>query len=60
MNAEDEEWGETRLEEVLRAAGGGLGATHLIERILERADGFVAGAPQYDDMTLVVVRVLPS
>jgi sigma-B regulation protein RsbU (phosphoserine phosphatase) len=60
MNAEDEEWGETRLEEVLHTAGGGLGATHLIERILERADGFVAGAPQYDDMTLVVVRMLPS
>ncbi len=60
MNAEDEEWGEARLEEVFRAAGGELGATHLIERILERADGFVAGAPQYDDMTLVVVRVLPA
>jgi serine phosphatase RsbU (regulator of sigma subunit) len=30
----------------------------LIERVLEAADAFVAGAPQYDDMTLVVVRAV--
>jgi serine phosphatase RsbU (regulator of sigma subunit) len=29
----------------------------LIARIMTAADAFVAGAAQYDDMTLVVVRV---
>jgi phosphoserine phosphatase RsbU/P len=28
----------------------------LIERIMTAADAFVAGAPQHDDMTLVVLR----
>jgi serine phosphatase RsbU (regulator of sigma subunit) len=30
----------------------------MITRILAAADAFAAGAPQHDDMTLVVVRVL--
>jgi len=28
-----------------------------VDRIFESADAFVAGAPQHDDMTLVIVRV---
>jgi serine phosphatase RsbU (regulator of sigma subunit) len=29
----------------------------MIHCILERVDAFTAGAPQHDDMTLVIVRV---
>jgi serine phosphatase RsbU (regulator of sigma subunit) len=30
----------------------------IIARIMQGADDFAAGAPQHDDMTLVVARVL--
>ena len=45
-------------EAVLRATAGGLDANVLAKRIFDAADAFVSGAPQHDDMTLVVVRAL--
>ncbi len=56
MNAADDEWGEDQLAQ---AARGSLGrpAADTIARIMEAADRFAAGAPQHDDMTLVVMRV---
>ena len=36
----------------------GLAARELIDRIMKSADEFVAGAPQHDDMTVVVVRLV--
>lgn len=56
MTKDDEEFGETRLLAALRAAGG-LAPREVIDRIFEAADAFVAGAPQHDDMTLVIARV---
>jgi sigma-B regulation protein RsbU (phosphoserine phosphatase) len=55
MNGAHEEWGEERLAETTLPARA-LPCPDLIERIMGAADGFVAGAPQHDDMTLVVVR----
>lgn len=57
MNASEEEWGEPCL---IAAAEGCAGRTaaETIQSILRAADQFVAGARQYDDMTLVVLRVL--
>ena len=57
MNAADEEWGERRLIEAIRCHRA-LPPGALIERIMASADAFVAGAPQHDDMTVVVVRAL--
>ena len=57
MNVRDEEWGEERLIETV-AACSGLPARDTIARIMQSADAFAAGAPQSDDMTLVVLRVL--
>ena len=56
MNSRDEEWGEDNL---IQAAGGAgnLSAPELIPVIVDAADKFAAGAPQHDDMTLVIVRV---
>jgi sigma-B regulation protein RsbU (phosphoserine phosphatase) len=56
MNAADDEWGE---EELARAARESLGlqAAETIARIMQAADRFAAGAPQHDDMTLVVIKV---
>ncbi len=56
-NAAGEDWGEQRLIAAARAAMGGT-AAETIRALMEAADAFVAGAPQHDDMTLVVVRVL--
>ena len=57
MSANDEDWGEGRLIEAVRCHDG-LSAGALIECIMESVDAFVAGAPQHDDMTVVVVRAV--
>lgn len=56
MNNEDEEFDEPRLMEAVRAARD-LPAAEIIDRVLGACDVFAAGAPQHDDMTLVVARV---
>jgi phosphoserine phosphatase RsbU/P len=55
MNAEDEEWGEERFIAALKAAAR-LPAADIAARIMDAATQFAAGAPQHDDMTLVVLR----
>ena len=55
MNAVQEEWGEERLLPVLHDVRREPLPT-VIERVMAAADAYVAGAPQHDDMTLVVVR----
>jgi phosphoserine phosphatase RsbU/P len=57
MNGDDEEWGEERLMEAVRANSSDAART-LIDHLMDAADQFVSGAPQHDDMTLVVVRLL--
>jgi sigma-B regulation protein RsbU (phosphoserine phosphatase) len=57
MNSDDEEWGEEQLAGTTLPART-LTCEELIARIMGAADGFVAGAPQHDDMTLVVLRQL--
>ncbi|MFN0106457.1 MAG: SpoIIE family protein phosphatase [Bryobacteraceae bacterium] len=57
MNAADEEWGEDSLGAFLQANGADT-ARDMIPKIMAAADAFAAGAPQHDDMTLVVVRFL--
>lgn len=57
MNGRDEEWGEDRLIEFAKTCHG-LPASDVMTRILAAADAFAAGAPQHDDMTLVVLRII--
>ncbi len=57
MNDQDEEFDEPRLIQAVRASNG-LRAAELIDRIIQACDDFAAGAPQHDDMTLVIARVL--
>jgi sigma-B regulation protein RsbU (phosphoserine phosphatase) len=57
MNARSEEWGEDRLIEFARTCHGAP-AFEAMTRILSAAEAFAAGAPQHDDMTLVVLRVI--
>ena len=56
MNVRDEEWGEERLIQLAKTCHG-LPATEGTSRILAAAVAFAGSAPQYDDMTLVVLRV---
>jgi hypothetical protein len=56
MNVRHEEWGEERLIELARTCLG-RPALEGVRRILAAAQAFAEGAPQHDDMTLVVLRV---
>ena len=55
MDPAEQEWGEERLAQALRSAAA-LPAGQAVERLMAEADAFAAGAPQHDDMTLLVVR----
>jgi sigma-B regulation protein RsbU (phosphoserine phosphatase) len=57
LNPRGEEYGDDRLEAVVRA-GTALSAEALQARILEDVTAFGEGVPPFDDMTLVVARVL--
>jgi phosphoserine phosphatase RsbU/P len=59
MNPAEEEFGEERLLEVLKECAD-LPAASALSAIMQAADSFAAGAKQYDDMTLVVLRVLEN
>ena len=56
MNRDLEEWGEARLAETVRKSSART-ASDLIAGIMSAADAFASGAPQHDDMTLVVARI---
>jgi sigma-B regulation protein RsbU (phosphoserine phosphatase) len=59
MNHDDEEWGEERLIERL-ARCPEMPAAALVDCLVKAADEFAAGAPQHDDMTLLILKVLPA
>jgi sigma-B regulation protein RsbU (phosphoserine phosphatase) len=56
MTVEGDEWGEERFIQAAQKCRG-LGAAEIITHLISCADAFAAGAPQHDDMTLVVVKI---
>ncbi len=56
MTMDDEEWGEERMIAAAQDCRA-LPAAAMIERLIAEADAFAAGAPQHDDMTLVIVKL---
>jgi len=56
-NPGEEEWGEEALIETVRHCEG-LTPNEVISQVIAAADTFAAGAPQHDDMTVVIARVL--
>jgi serine phosphatase RsbU (regulator of sigma subunit)/dihydrofolate reductase len=56
MNASEDEWGEDRMIAEAQAHAH-LNAEELLQTLYRAADAFAAGAPQHDDMTLVVLRL---
>jgi serine phosphatase RsbU (regulator of sigma subunit)/dihydrofolate reductase len=56
MNASEDEWGEDRMIAEAQAHAD-LNAEELLQHLFRAADVFAAGAPQHDDMTVVVLRL---
>ncbi len=56
-NCAEAEWGEDALLATARTSMS-LPPAETIARIMREADAFAGGAPQHDDMTLVIARVL--
>lgn len=59
LNARQEEFGEERLSDIVRSSLS-LGAAEICKRITERLQAFMAEGPQWDDITLVVMKVTPD
>ena len=59
MDPADEEWGEERMMEAIERCHS-RSAAEMIEYVMAAADAFVSGAPQHDDMTLVVIRMVAN
>ena len=55
QNADEEEYGEARLVDCLRGARD-QPAAELIECVMTSIDQFAGGAPQFDDITLLIAR----
>ena len=59
LNPQQEEFGKDRLSDIIRPSLS-CGATEISKRIAERLQAFVAESPQWDDITLVVMKVKPK
>jgi len=57
MNGEGDEWGEESIVGEMPAAGK-MSSDLLAAHLVQAADNFAAGAPQHDDMTVVVLRAV--
>jgi serine phosphatase RsbU (regulator of sigma subunit) len=55
MNADSDLFGEARLAKLVEEHGH-LPTDELRERILREIEAFVAGAPQHDDMTMILIK----
>ena len=56
MTHDDEEWGEERMIEAARTVQN-KGAGDVLQAIFAAADKFTAGAPQHDDMTMLILKL---
>ncbi len=59
LNSQQEEFGEERIIDIVRSSLS-LSAAEICKRVEERLLAFVAGNPQWDDITLVVMKVKPE
>jgi phosphoserine phosphatase RsbU/P len=57
QNPDGEEFGEARLQGLLRSLAG-QSASAIVDRVLAAVEAFVDSTPQFDDMTILVLRRL--
>ena len=55
LNSEEEEFGTARLADLV-AANAQLSAQGLVDEILRSVSEFSEGTPQFDDMTMVILK----
>jgi sigma-B regulation protein RsbU (phosphoserine phosphatase) len=55
QTAAGDEFGEPRLAEVVLASAGDT-ASAVVGRVFAAVDEFAAGAPQYDDVTVLIIK----
>lgn len=58
-NANEEEYGEGRMLAILNSRRN-FTAAQMLQTLMTSADQFVASAPQHDDITCLVLRVIPN
>jgi sigma-B regulation protein RsbU (phosphoserine phosphatase) len=56
MTHDDEEWGEDRMIEAATAVRN-KDAGEILHAMFAAADKFTAGAPQHDDMTMLILKL---
>ena len=56
MTHDDEEWGEERMIDAAKAVQR-KSAGDILQALFRAADAFTAGAPQHDDMTMLVLQL---
>jgi sigma-B regulation protein RsbU (phosphoserine phosphatase) len=56
MTHADEEWGEERMIESARGVRA-QSAEDIMKKMFADCDAFTAGAPQHDDMTVLVLQL---
>lgn len=54
-DVEENEFGDDRLVELLRKVGGGS-AAEVVDAVFAEVERFATGAPQYDDITMMIVK----
>lgn len=59
LNPQQEEFGEGRLNDIVRSSLS-LSATEVCKRITARLQAFVGKGPQFDDITVVVMKMKPE
>ena len=59
QNEREEEFGEARLQDVIRATASEP-ASVIVSRVFAAIDAFVGRAPQFDDITLMVLKRQPA
>ncbi len=59
LNPQQEEFGKKRLSDTVRSSLS-FSAAEICKRIAEQLQAFVAKSPQWDDITLVVMKVKPA
>jgi sigma-B regulation protein RsbU (phosphoserine phosphatase) len=56
MTEDDEEWGEERMLQTVKASQG-RSVEEILRAMFQAADQFTAGAEQHDDMTLLLMKI---
>jgi serine phosphatase RsbU (regulator of sigma subunit) len=59
LNPQQAEFGEAQLSDIVRSSLS-LNAAEICKRVAERLQAFVGESPQWDDITLVVMKVKPE